>query len=228
MPTLNGVTTPESVAAPIVHEDLAKLARQLLLRDTMPFTTAAERQVFFDGLGVSPPDGAVSYLYSTRSREVYRAAVAAWLPFTDPLAGRLSTAVGFNPINVSTVDTDIAKLAIQNYPIVAGDWYLLQVSLSGNASAAGASYFVRIRKDAAAPGGTIIADWPWLSVAAGGDDFKHFTRPWQAPASETAAKFFVSILRVAGTGDIDIYGDSKSAFWIDQHGPAVGRWSSVP
>jgi hypothetical protein len=74
MPTtvINAITTPESTARPVVHEDLAALARQLSVHDTIICLNDADRTAKLAALGVTPSPGWMSYLISPGRLDVYR------------------------------------------------------------------------------------------------------------------------------------------------------------
>jgi hypothetical protein len=131
--------------------------------------------------------------------------------------GRLVTAAGVINTTSGTTELDIPKLAIENWVVNNGFWYILNLKMSAQASAGGDSYLVRIRKDTALSG-TVIAQFEWITQVAG---FTHSLTqhiPWQAPATDGDADFYVSVQRIAGTGVLAVNGLSATAFWIDVKG----------
>lgn len=73
MPTsqVNAYVTPESTGQPVVHEDLAKLVKQMMLGDVMRFASHLERAAAFTTLGVAPPVGSLSHRADTGVCERY-------------------------------------------------------------------------------------------------------------------------------------------------------------
>lgn len=131
--------------------------------------------------------------------------------------GRLVTAAGVINTTSGTTELDIPKLAIENWTVTNTAWYILNLKLSAQMSAGNDSYLVRVRKDTALSG-TVIAQFEWITQVAG---FTHAVSqhiPWQAPATDADADFYVSIQRIAGTGVAAINGASVTAFWIDVKG----------
>ncbi|HET8684967.1 MAG TPA: hypothetical protein VFM54_24305 [Micromonosporaceae bacterium] len=80
MPTtlINAYTTPESTSQPVVHEDLRRLAEQVMLGGVQRFASVAERTAVYATLGISPSDGMRSYTRDTKTEWV--AADGTWRP----------------------------------------------------------------------------------------------------------------------------------------------------
>lgn len=170
----------------------------------------------------SPVSGQL--VYRTDLNDQYRYDGAVWVP-TRQIAGRLISAAGVQHNAVTTTETNITKLQIENYKILINTWYIFNITLFFITSAVGDVFTVRVRKDTALSG-TILTDWSIVAItAAAVGDTRSIALPWKATATDTDADFYVSVLRTSGSGDIDIYGDRRSAFWINDRGADTAVWS---
>lgn len=139
------------------------------------------------------------------------------------VGGRVVTQAGTLHTGIVGTETNITKLALENSLVQGNRFYTLNVNLYTNISAADNSFLIRVRKDTALSG-TVLAAWQWNSVL-NADDTKTMSQPWLSGALDTDADFYVSAQRIAGAGDMDIYGDSRAAFWIDDQ--PVTQWNTV-
>lgn len=175
-----------------------------------------------------PQEGTESYLKDTDLRYVYDGAV--WVP-ERTLAGRIASGSGFINSGIDdSPEVNIAKVQIENYRVSSGHFYMLSANIFWNFSTvvAGDSYVVRVRKDTAVSG-TIIAEWIARPVDASAfDESESFNQPWKATADDTDADFYLSVVRVAGSGSINVNGDRRTAFWITDLGGDTTLWSEVP
>lgn len=81
---INDYYTPESTGKPVVHEDLAKLVKQMMQGDVMRFTSSTHRTAIFTTLATNPPVGAMSVLTSTGAVERWTG--TAWVSASIPNA----------------------------------------------------------------------------------------------------------------------------------------------
>lgn len=137
------------------------------------------------------------------------------------IQGRVLNTVG--PANVTTTETTITGLQLPSVSLENGKWYMVNLTVSVNMSVAADSYFFRVRKTTALTGAVLVSA-PVLSASSGLDDIKTVVLPWQATATETVA-FHVSVQRLAGTGNIDIYGGKQTAHWVEKMGDSSGVWA---
>lgn len=147
MPTseINAYLTPESTAKPVVHEDLIKLVRQMMIGDVMRFATADARTAIFADLGTGPPRGALSYLESLDWHEWYDGTNWVALPGTQIAESLLKA-------DSDDVDTTAAtEIMTVTASLAAGHVYAPFVR--GKLSAAGgtvSSYLAAIFEDTVA------------------------------------------------------------------------------
>ena len=170
-----------------------------------------------------PTAGTEAYVTGTRTRYVYDGTV--WVADTS-VAGRILAAAGTAHVDVAGTEVNITKLAIDNYRVRQNSFYIFNVRLYLSGGTAGEDFFIRVRKDTPLSG-TVVADTP-VFVPATAFDFTWTTAlPWKAPADDTDADFYLSLQRVVGANSVDVIGDSKSAFWIEDMGGDSAIWSSV-
>jgi len=163
--------------------------------------------------------------YRTDSGKIYQYDGSVWLP-EGQVAGRLVTAAGAINSGIGTTETNITKMAITGAKLSTAKFYLLNVNLVVNFTNASDSFYVRIRRDTAVSG-TVVAEWPWIPDVNGYDDGRSFSQPYKPPANASSASFYVSLQRIAGSGTVSVYGDGKSAQWIDDLGADTAVWSVV-
>jgi hypothetical protein len=131
------------------------------------------------------------------------------------LGGRIATTAGVINAGITTTEVNITKIQFENSVITSGRIYVFHVTLSFQASAGNDSYQVRVRKDTALSG-TIVAAKATITQVSGFTHYLEFHRPWSAPSSDADADFYVSAQRIAGSGSIDVNGNSETCFWIDE------------
>jgi len=163
--------------------------------------------------------------FRTDAGQVYEYDGSVWLP-EGQIAGRIATGAGFINSAIAGTETNIAKIAIENYRVTSGRFYVLNVNMYANFSIVDDSFIVRVRKDTAVSG-TIVAEWPWIVDVAGYDDARSFSQPYKATANDTDADYYVSVQRAAGSGTCSVNGDKRTSFWIDDRGADTAVWSEV-
>lgn len=163
--------------------------------------------------------------WNTTTNDAYRYDGAVWVPARQ-VAGRLITTSGVVHSGVSTTEQTIDKLSVDPCRIENGTWYLFNVKIRGVFSNGNDSFTVRVRQTT--PGsGAVLADWQWIPKVNGFTDDGLFALPWLCTATNTAAKFYVSVQRVAGVGTINVEGNRRTSFWIDDRGADTAVWSEV-
>lgn len=176
---------------------------------------------------INPIADQLAYLTTTRSFYRYVGA-ATWILYGS-IGGRTVSTAGIINTTVGTTELNITKLALENTRVESGTWYVLNLNLTYNHVTVSAtdSYVVRIRKDTALSG-TVLAEFIVRPESADTfDGSKTCAQPWQAPAQDTDADFYVSVQRVAGTGTLGIYGASHTAFWINEKTADTAVWITV-
>jgi len=177
-----------------------------------------------DGTITNPVAGNLSIVTSTRW--LYQHEGSAWIPFGQ-VGGRLVTQVGVQGTTAGTTELNFPKLAIENYRVKQNGWYIFFVRLAAQFGASGDSFAIRIRKDTPLSG-TIISSFEWIGQVAGFTHSITMALPWQAPADDTDADFYLSAQRIGGGNVLAINGDTRSAIWMDDKGGDAAIWSVVP
>jgi hypothetical protein len=139
------------------------------------------------------------------------------------LVGKRVTAAGVIHAAVGGTEVNITKLAA-TAAIITGSYYRLRARVYVSAPSATSSddYFVRIRRTTALTG-TVVADQPNFIDVPGVDHVLDLDTVWKADVSGST-QFFVSLQRLAGTGTVDVVGDSKTNFAIIGAGQ---NWADV-
>jgi len=182
-------------------------------------TSTADR----DSAITNPAAGNTSIV--TGTRWLYQHEGSAWIPFGQ-VAGRLVTQVGIQGTTVGTTELNFPKLAIENYRVKQNGWYIFWVRLSAQFGAAGDSFVIRVRKDTALSG-TILSSFEWIGQVGGFTHSITMGLPWQAPADDTDADFYISAQRIGGGNVLAVNGDTRSASWMDDRGGDSAIWSTV-
>lgn len=130
--------------------------------------------------------------------------------------GRIISSAGTIVTTSGTTEANIPNLAIPTIPVLNGAFYTFSLQVYGTYSAASNSFLFRVRETTALSG-AVITSAPLVTVVAAFDDTKTIVLPWKS-TSTTTKSFFVSVQRIAGAGLVNIVGDLKTAFWIEQIG----------
>ncbi|MEV4417035.1 hypothetical protein [Catellatospora sp. NPDC049609] len=206
MPTteINSITTPESTSSPTVHEDLARLANQLVLNQIMRFANSAARTVAFTRLGVSPHHGAVSFLADVRRYEQYNG--VAWVPMVSGLIARGQRTTN----SAATTTTEIGVLRIDNIPILGGYAYtILTSALSLHSSVAGDRLRATVRADTTGAPATVGSTVLGLTQDQCDTTANPPTQPATCelyPTVDGTLSLWLGVQRQGGTGNVDILG----------------------
>lgn len=206
MPTtvINSVTTPESTGKPVVHEDLALLARQLVQGNVMYFANATARDAAFTKLGVAPPTGALAHLadvdWYTR-----RSSTGSWVPMPGKLLGE---SVRNTTVGTFTSETLIDYLTLQAVLPNATLKVFYETSVQSNvtdivqvllrwkagttADLTGAQFATKLVSVDVASRGALISSTRSLPFAAGGN-----------------ITIVASALRQSGSGNVQSFGSAN-------------------
>jgi hypothetical protein len=129
----------------------------------------------------------------------------------------------------TNTEVNIPKMAMSGRRVVSGTVYVIHANIQGQSSVNADDYQIRIREDTALSG-NVIADWRWIDgSAAVVNDQRCWLAYWKCTATSTNKSFFVSVTRLLGTGQLDVQGDSKTVWWIEEHtADTTGVWVDVP
>lgn len=164
-------------------------------------------------------------IYRTDTGLTYSYDGAVWLPQIT-LAGRILGQAGQVHANVGATEVNITKLAIENYKFTANHFYMFNWRIFLQEPTADNDFLIRIRKDTALTGG-IMVETPFLPTVSSLDCCAMGSAPYQEPFTDTDADVYISLVRVIGAGTIDIIGDGRSAFWIQDMGNDSTLWQKV-
>jgi hypothetical protein len=148
---------------------------------------------------------------------------------TKPLAGVLVTSAPNLGVTSGTTELNLAKLALAPaaLTVTSGRFYALCLMIEGNASVANDQFQFQVRYGTALSG-TSIASWRFqVANVTAFNDSKFWSVPWQCPSTDAAAKFYISVLRSAGTGTFTVTGGGRCAFWLEDMGADVNVWSTT-
>jgi hypothetical protein len=128
----------------------------------------------------------------------------------------------------TNTEVNIPKMAMSGRRVVSGTVYVIHANIQGQSSVNADDYQIRIREDSTS--GNVIADWRWIDgSAAVVNDQRCWLAYWKCTATNTNKSFFVSVTRLLGTGQLDVQGDSKTCWWIEEHtADTTGIWVDVP
>lgn len=144
-----------------------------------------------------------------------------------PWAGVVaSTATLLTTSGTTEADLSNLSLAATGRTITVNRFYKLCLQVEGNCSTALDQFIFRVRHTTALSG-TSIAEFRWQNEnIAAFTDTKHFTLPWKATSTISNAKFYVSVQRNAGSGTMSVFGNLRTAFWIEDAGSDTAVWST--
>jgi len=127
----------------------------------------------------------------------------------------------------TNTEVNIPKMAMSGRRVVSGTIYVIHANIQGQSSVNADDYQIRIREDTALSG-NVIADWRWIDgSAAVVNDQRCWLAYWKCGATNTNKSFFVSVTRLLGTGQLDVQGDSKTVWWIEEHTADTSVWVDV-
>jgi hypothetical protein len=166
-------------------------------------------------------------VYRTDTRSYYRYDGAAWV-HERIVGGVRVTQVGtITSSGATNTEVQVPKLTMSGKRVKAGTYYVIKMSLFGQSSVNSDDYQIRVREDAT--NGTVAADFRWIT---GSEAVVNSQRTWEAvwkcTADNNSKSFYVSVTRLLGTGQLDIQGDSKSAWWIEETTADSSVWTDVP
>lgn len=134
-------------------------------------------------------------------------------------AGKLVTTAGALVTGVVGTEVNISQLAVPATPHALNEYYMFNLTAYALFSAAGNSFFFRVRQTTALTG-TVIVSMPWVVSGGALDDTKSIFLPWKATSTATST-FHCSIQRLSGAGTASVYGDGKSALWVSRQGDST-------
>jgi hypothetical protein len=126
----------------------------------------------------------------------------------------------------TNTEINVPRMAMSGRRVVSGTVYILHMTMAGQSSVNGDDYQIRVREDSTA--GNTIFDKRWIDGSAPVvNDQRDWFTYWKCTATNTNKSFFVSVTRLLGTGQLDIQGDSKTAWWIEEHTADTSVWTDV-
>ncbi|MFB9432808.1 hypothetical protein [Streptoalloteichus tenebrarius] len=165
-------------------------------------------------------------VYRADSGEHYWWNSTTWVPLRQ-VTGRIVARPGALVSNVGTTETNIPPLAVEGVRILLNRIYGITVTLLGGfTAAAGDSFGIRVRRDNPTSG-LVVAEWTWLPTAVGLDDYRTVSAPWRSDVSDSAARFYVTVTKLAGTGTATIYGNGRSSIRIEDVGGDPALWKVI-
>lgn len=127
----------------------------------------------------------------------------------------------------TNTEVNIPKMAMTGKRVKAGTIYVIYAHIHGQSSVNADDYQIRIREDTALSGNT-IADWRWIDGSAAiVNDQRTWMEYWKCGADSTNKSFFVSVTRLLGSGQLDVQGDSKTMWFIEEYTADTSIWSDV-
>lgn len=168
-------------------------------------------------------------IYRSDMRDYRRWDGGAWV-HEKIVGARRVTAVGIITSSGATnTEVQIPRLTMSGVRVRSGTIYMIHANIQGQSSVNADDYQLRIREDTAGTGNT-IADWRWIdgSAAVVNDQRSGLVAYWKCTADNNNKSFFWSVTRLLGTGQLDIQGDSKTIWWIEEHTADTSIWVDVP
>lgn len=131
------------------------------------------------------------------------------------IAARVVTTAGVINGGIAGTETNIAKMAMDNEVIQAGQ-FIIWVRISAQFSAGANSFTIKVRKDTPLTG-PVLADFTVLSQVSGFTQDTYGEAPWKAGSADADFDAYVSVVRNAGAGTCDVNGGNKAAWGIDEY-----------
>lgn len=131
------------------------------------------------------------------------------------IAARIVTTAGVINSGIAGTETNIGKMAMDNEVIQAGQ-FIIWMRLTAQFSAAANSFTIKVRKDTPLTG-SVIADFTVLSQVSGFTQDVYGEQPWKAGSADADFDAYVSVVRNAGAGTMDVNGGNKAAWGIDEY-----------
>jgi hypothetical protein len=141
-------------------------------------------------------------------------------------AGVVIATPGVVQAGVAASEATIAKLTTTGVRLRGGCFYELNTAISGQPSAGGESYNIRVRRDTALSG-TVVMLWPFITQVAAYTHSRSFSVVYKAPADAPSASFYVSLQRATGAGYFDVNGDRTTSFWVVDRGSEPTVWKET-
>lgn len=143
------------------------------------------------------------------------------------ITGRIVTQSGTLVTTSGSTEIDISKLALADYPVLAGRYYKLELRVQANANTANDQFIFHVRTGTAVSG-TEIAQFRFQVANVNSfDDHRFMYKYWKATADNPALDLFVSVHRVAGSGTMRVLGDNETQFAITDVGN-IATFVEVP
>jgi hypothetical protein len=146
-----------------------------------------------------------------------------------PMQGVVVTTAPNLGVTSGTTELDLPKLhlAPAALTVISGRYYKLCLMIEGNASVANDQFQFQVRYGTALTG-TVIASFRFqVANVTAFNDSKFWSVPWPCVTSDAGAKFYISVLRSAGSGTFTVTGGGKCSFWIEDMGADTNVWSTA-
>lgn len=143
------------------------------------------------------------------------------------ITGRILAQAGTYLTTSGTTELDLPKLAVADYPVVAGRYYKFELRVQGNASVANDQFAFRVRRDTAVSGTELAQARYQVANVTAFTDQRVLIKYWKATTTNPALDLFVSVQRTAGSGTLAIHGDTETQFAITDVGD-IATFVEVP
>jgi hypothetical protein len=165
-------------------------------------------------------------IYRTDTRSYYRWDGSAWIHERVIGAVRVVAAGIITSSGATNTEIQVPRLTMSGKRVRANTYYIIYLNIAGQSSVVSDDYQIRVREDSTS--GNVAADFRWID----GDEQvvnsqRSWHMPWKCSADNTNKTFVVTVTRLLGTGQLDIQGDSKTAFWIEEHTADTSVWADV-
>jgi hypothetical protein len=125
-------------------------------------------------------------------------------------------------------EVNIPKLAMTGRRVKSGTYYIIHLSLFGQGSVNSDDFSIKVREDTSLTGNT-IADFRWVvGQEAVVNSQRSWEGIWKCTADNTNKSFFISMVRLLGTGQLDIQGDNHTGWWLEETTADSAVWTDVP
>jgi hypothetical protein len=198
---INAITVPDSGSKPVVHEDLLKIVRQMVQHEVMTFANAAERTAVFGTLGITPNEGAYSYLQDVDRFEVYN---GGWMPLDyQELIDAVDMTFAGSYVTSAAVELDIGRLAHTSVGVINGQLYKHDIQLVTSRTTITEEFEIRLRKGTPLTGTLLAAVTGWVVTSTAGQQIIA-SLLWPCTLTETTT-LYLSVQGTAAAGELTVY-----------------------
>lgn len=126
-----------------------------------------------------------------------------------------------------TTEAEITQLRMETTnQLIGGRYYEFNIALQVNISDLDSQYLVRVRRGS--PTGTILVDDLRINVKTPGyNDTVDLTFPVRISSTISNAKLYVTVVRNAGVGSMQVFGGSRTSFTVKQLGSDTSMWATT-